>query len=452
MVSRNHPLLFEIDLIIVQIVTPQSSRIYALPESSDQITVICKVCGTRMSADVDLVGTKIVCPDCFTKNVIPPPDKKQLANPSADDDEFEYKLAEGSDQPALESEPMVSLICTTCHSLLHAPEKDIGKKIQCHDCDGWNVVPRPRKTKRVNAPALDPAENMGIAEAADTADQNRQDYAQRKLEEAHEELQRIEDEKPKMIDENTSLIGGVLFFPLYPNVIPVWAGLAVGMFFVGAMIETINFFMDSGGHSMILSAAIAALGGMATITLMGTFASKLLAVVEYTSSGQIDVEEFPQSDLMERAYALIIILNALALSFLPEIFGGSLGIRGLLGGITATFVFPVLLLSLLDSGSLWVPISGMVYGSIVKIPGKWVLFWLCSFVVLVSALAISLFLGAMNNLLISLLVASIVNAFALILYSRMLGWMAWHIGLIPIELDDDDDEDDDDESNATWDN
>ena len=64
-----------------------------------------------MSADVDLVGTKIVCPDCFTKNVIPPPEKKQLANPSAEDDEFEYKLAEGSDQPTLESEPMVSLIC-----------------------------------------------------------------------------------------------------------------------------------------------------------------------------------------------------------------------------------------------------------------------------------------------------------------------------------------------------
>ncbi len=110
------------------------------------IPVICPVCRTRVYTTIELVGQKLVCPDCGTPTVVPPPEPpaKPVAAPVAGEG---YPLCEEAssvphDDGAAE-EVAIRLTCVRCGTMMYAAEDQIGQEIVCPDCDLPTIVRRP---------------------------------------------------------------------------------------------------------------------------------------------------------------------------------------------------------------------------------------------------------------------------------------------------------------------
>ena len=137
------------------------------------IPVICPVCRTRVYTTVELVGQKLVCPDCGTPTVVPPPalPAAPVAAPVAGEG---YPLCEeASSVPRDEDvaeEVTIRLNCLRCGTMMYAAEDQIGQEIVCPDCDLPAIVRRPaeRPPKKPPRSAGEIGE-YAMAEAGDRA-------------------------------------------------------------------------------------------------------------------------------------------------------------------------------------------------------------------------------------------------------------------------------------------
>ena len=93
----------------------------------------CRLCGTLLRGTNKQVGKALVCPDCGTKTVVPPPQKakpKAFIGAAAGTDLGEYGLSE----PNVPPDPSIPVVCSLCSSRLMARPDQVGTKIQCPDC------------------------------------------------------------------------------------------------------------------------------------------------------------------------------------------------------------------------------------------------------------------------------------------------------------------------------
>ena len=118
------------------------------PEPDVQyVTLICTVCQARLHATVDRVGREIVCPDCGTPAVVPPPETKEARAKKPAAPLEAYALQDEVDGDAAGPRPsqqtFVRVICSLCNTLMQAAEDQVGHQIVCPDCGTSSTVHPP---------------------------------------------------------------------------------------------------------------------------------------------------------------------------------------------------------------------------------------------------------------------------------------------------------------------
>ena len=149
---------------------PLQEKAEAATDQPAYIPVICPVCRTRSYGTLEQIGQKLVCPDCGTSVVVPPPAEaeQRAAAPRVFE---EYPLHEEASKAAGErgppEMPLIRLFCPLCHTMMYATGEQAGRKMVCPDCGTATIVPAADER-----PATKPrtAEEIGEYELASEVD------------------------------------------------------------------------------------------------------------------------------------------------------------------------------------------------------------------------------------------------------------------------------------------
>jgi len=455
-------------------VAPRVDEEYAICEGLDQpdashqlvyqkyLRLACKRCGTRMLATLDQVGREIVCPDCELPAIVPAPVEPAESPPDAAADEVrrhdEYVLAAGVDQPPA-GVAYVKLQCPHCQTRLPATLDQVGTQVICPDCGTTVMVPAPKAPAPVLPAELDRAAEYGTGAAIVTPEYRHvEDYryvegyvgtrarsektggevkppARRKAGDVVEEKPAAPQAAQSQPPHRPFVVGTVSLL-VQDGVWQRWVGLSAAAMVIVLLLATgIDLVSRPAGPwadawPWILGMALIATSGLLGIVWSAPAAAIWLAVVQETSEGADRIEQWPEAVFVDWMLGVLFLFNSLGLST----FAGVM-LRGALreyAGVefwpaAPLFIlatFPILLLSMLESGSALNTVSWPVWRSIPLAWWAWLVFYLES--ALVAAAGGTLAAAAMKlagpwGLA---LVTPLLLALALV-YARLLGRLGW---------------------------
>jgi len=405
------------------------------------ITVTCPVCGTLMQAGEDQVGSEIVCPDCHVPALVPAARTKSQPGPVAPTD-GEYGVWEGAGQPSagtVADRSYVAVECPLCRTLMHAPEDQVGREIDCPDC-GRSVVVPPPKPPRPKPDVMAGAEEAYAVGAA--VEVPRRDpllfrprwHAGYDLPAARDRaeisLVHVLPDPPRW-----PLLSGILSFPFYSGVRVRWFALSAGLLVVlllgwgaygGGMGSVAGFSgFGAGILGLVLMGAAVLVGMIWTVVAWGC----LLTVIVDTAAGADRIENWPEAVFLDWACDAFFVVNSLALSTAV-----ALGIDLMLqaAGLSdpptlaaGMFVlFPIVLLSMLETDSPLKPLSVPVWCSLWRNAGAWLVFYLET-ALLTASIGVLLSLSFHVSIVVGLPVAAVLLVGASMIYARLLGRLAW---------------------------
>ncbi len=436
------------------------------------IPVVCSLCHTRMLATEEQVGQVMVCPDCGTRNTVPPPsaDSKALAPEAME----AYELAGTSKAPtpAQEAAASFTFTCPLCHTRLQAARNQAGQSIICPDCRTMFPIPPPPDEQAqwdafqeatgiydlAAPPQKSPAENSPAATSRPVPADRPATVQQRpstptRRPPAGRPAPTPEPkpaERPAMAPEPAApeprpeprrariakddrlvprrartdlpswpLVNGVFWFPFYPQSALAWIKFTVGTLIVWGI--------------AILTWPVAAVVAAWTLVLGLTYfvwASKyFLTILNQTANGVDRIEDWSTDDYMEWLFESLFLINSLILSILIGWCVGALTPTlppGAGAGGAVFLTFPVIILSMLETGSILNPISLAVWGSLLRRWRAWLGFYLLAGLLVASVVGVEHGLQALGGPWMAL-PASIFTATAMLVYFRLLGRLGWTI-------------------------
>ena len=81
----------------------------------------------------------MLCPSCFTRQRIPPPQTNEKIEEAQATDQI-YGLCPGRGEETKETQEMVPVYCQVCHTLMYATRERIGEYMTCPDCGTKNLI------------------------------------------------------------------------------------------------------------------------------------------------------------------------------------------------------------------------------------------------------------------------------------------------------------------------
>lgn len=440
------------------------------------LAVVCPLCHTRMHARLEQVGSQLTCPDCGTAcPVLPPPPPRPeirrpdpgeygMRDPSAFGDPTAVRTTPLRTSPDIAATPLppgeggqrpgeaaprkvpaksgrqqsavILVTCPLCHTRLHPPASDRGKRIQCPDCGTVMTVPTKVEPPRTNA-APDLVEGHYDMGAAPEAACPRVDMLV--------ESQSLPSLPPPSAPPRWTMFSGVFSFPWQPEARLRWLYLTIGFLAAGELTVFILHF--SGMATGTAAAGGTGAGGLA-VGALGiivfwlsvwtlSFASAcVVSVARETAAGIDQVDVWPESDWREWLWPALYLLDVIFVSCglayaviftLRSLIGAQYPQWELLPTLLVPALVPVLLLSMFDNGSVLRPYSWPVWRSVILRPHYWLLFQLETLLPLVGLAALMSLALTGWAFYAALAFAPLAAAFVLI-YARLLGRMAWHVG------------------------
>ncbi len=355
------------------------------------------------------------------------PGNRETASPGAEPDDAEAPVA----GEWLGDEDIVSefrVTCPICQSLRFVRTDQVGQQIKCPDCYSMMVVPPPPKAKKRYQPDIENAESYVLSEAGEVAPV----YGGPMSRSAAELLRDAEGgdeeragEAPRPRDEYDN-----------PDVQKWLAGI-------------FGIFRDPGVilHVIVLS-LLGCLPGVAAATLGHpgvTLISNLLtaiffifvlgcgfSILEAVANGQAEVEEWPYQIPGEGLGRMLTALAAAALAGGPAaVLGGVVFGPGMAMAALTMFslyiFFPFVLLSMLDSESIFVPFSAEVSKSVGRCQEAWGILYLSSGLLFFALLLLYVIANLLPETLTAFLVVAGTVA-AIFTYFSMIGQVAYAIG------------------------
>jgi hypothetical protein len=215
------------------------------------------------------------------------------------------------------------------------------------------------------------------------------------------------------------LINGVFRFPFYPQSLLAWIKFTAGTLIVwGVAVVT-----------WPIAAAMAAWTLVLGLTYFCWASKYLLTILNQTANGVDRIEDWSTDDYTEWIFESLYLINSLILSVLigwcVEAFTPMLA-RGAGAGGTVFLTFPVIILSMLETGSVLNPISLAVWGSLLRRWWAWLGFYIFAGLLMATAVGVEYGLRALAGPWMAL-PGVIFTATAMFVYFRLLGRLGWTI-------------------------
>jgi DNA-directed RNA polymerase subunit M/transcription elongation factor TFIIS len=137
----------------------------------------CPECYVGLKAAVDKVGARHTCPSCQAKIIVPDAPPEEPAPEPREEDLYATRNETVSSPEVV----YIPVVCSLCHTRMHATQDQIGQTMTCPDCDTRVRVVRPAKS-REEKPAFKPLEFDGATEYAIREDQRPPTEASRRAE------------------------------------------------------------------------------------------------------------------------------------------------------------------------------------------------------------------------------------------------------------------------------
>lgn len=309
------------------------------------------------------------------------------------------------DLPALSDEELMEeaeyrIVCSTCGTAQYVSPSAKGMKIKCPDCFALFTVPppppgwKPKKKKKLAksasiGDALD--DELGLAapeQVADTSNEQRKEHTEELLEKARGQLSEEEEERLYDSDfDHATFVQktfGFLKDPLIFAQVAAYGLVFFGLFWL--MQYGYNDTDSQYGRGVLLLTVV--LVPLVAILFALPMLSGGLSLIESVANKQRFVKELPAFNIFDNAADLIVIAVSFFASIVPGFMLG-LMVSGeesklmfeLCGMVFSGFLlFPILLLSMLDNGSVFAPVSSSVIRSITEVAEGWGGYYMKTFV------------------------------------------------------------------------
>ncbi len=225
-------------------------------------------------------------------------------------------------------------------------------------------------------------------------------------------------------DPRRAFLRGVFEFLFYLDVLPHWIKLWFSTTLELVFASWILSLIGSGFLEIVVIwlVALASLLGFALVAMTWAVGS---AILEDTAAGMSHVENWPESLVLDDFSSLIFPAAALFYSALPSAGINWLAADGmpqiwLLEVAIGLILFPLAILSIMETGSIIQPVSPPVFRCLWDRPGTWFWFYGESSIILALAGWISFLLWRGGGIWRFALAAAISTG-AIIIYFRLLG-------------------------------
>jgi hypothetical protein len=331
--------------------------------------------------------------------------------------------------------PGKGLVCPKCGGALAFLE---GDKVSCQACHVSFRLQKPTPKPSDPAPLVPKPDDDWFDQIKPVEDHQKNQTA----------LEAMRRAQPKVAAEPVAvekeyevpkwpMWQGVWTFPWYRSTLAQWLVASALLCALGNLIRLAAMFLLMGVIIQIVAA------GFIGISILGYLAGLFGATIIETAHGAEQIEDWPK---FKRAELIDNILApGTAAVYVVLLFAGlhyalpSMELDWLSAVSMFIFLYPVVLLSILEADSVFVPVSLTILKTIVATPSLWFLFWaqttllLClmvgfSFLALLWAAsgdlsADSAFLSRAMGYLLLLL--SPILASAIFIYGRLIGRIAW---------------------------
>lgn len=409
----------------------------------------CRVCGTRMSFDLEHVGRKAKCPDCLAVNVIPPPKAPPKAKQPAAFDGPQYEVWQGEHQPwgvdlARNRPQRIRVECCVCQTGMDAAPQDVGKLLTCPDCGAKTEIKPSHAsgaTKKPTPPT--PAPPYEVAQSRPTGPPLAADawLVDDGTDRPNEFTTGPRPELPRH-----PMTTGVMKFVHSPGIVGRWLGVSTGLAIAaGLMLVSLRALgfagAPLGGAAMsafgivMIGAAAGLFGAITAFMSLAVAAAFAMTIITETSEGNDRVQEWPPIDPIDCVGALATLAIAAMVSATPGwAVGAAIFTRWsaladyavfapYVGALTsAALFFPVVLLSQLAASSAFAIATPEVLITIPRTLGVW-LRLLSQSVLLATAGGLMLAATAHTPLLTPVTMLLLVALLAV--YCRLIGRLAW---------------------------
>ena len=349
----------------------------------------CPACQSWLRVPAAWEGSPCQCPHCGGQFCVPdrpsdeptvPQQPSNSAGPPVRDDARSSSI------------PTIPVICPVCETRMHARHDQVGESLTCPDCGTATIVPPPARHERPASPVVDDGPELELSDpierpevfvpglAADaTGGPNR---AARSGHTAKTKIPRADrsalTERPAALEKSSAwaLVSGIFLFPLSRYAWARWLTLSLGLAVVlGLLAEAVA--LGSGALSQFSALGVAYTALFGVIALMWTLAvaAHAVRIVESTAYGREEID-WPDAVwlawLGESLYVITSLMYAavssIAAAWLLTLTGHS---NPIASGAVGFFLFPIILLSMLEVGSPMIPVSAAVLARLLRVWWAW---------------------------------------------------------------------------------
>ncbi len=366
---------------------PQADTAAALVTRAE-VRLECPACGRDVTASTRGGKRNVPCPDCGTAIPVPEQTVPASAAPPPPAETLVEKVVH------------IGVDCPRCGTRIHATDRQVGKKVRCPDCDTPITVPPPKASAKAEEQIVRDGEEYGVgappevvsqvpkigrAVPRDPADDPDFDFLHKA------DGTQMHWQLPDMSDR--------FGFLGHPDALSRWLAFGFGgvpVFLVPAVALWLLEKSSLGGSQAVgwfLACGAFGVAGLVFLAWSGLFSVNLVAIVEDTAAGNRIVRNWPEGNWTEQIGESFYVFNSCMVSFVPVTvllqnyaparpFAMYLYVAGF------WLTLPVVLLSMLESGSAFSPVSGNVAASCYRRPGAWAWFYLRSFWLVVVGVVI----------------------------------------------------------------